>query len=218
MIPRTLHYCWFGKGEMSPLHKACVLSWREMLPDFEIQLWSEDNVDMTDPFIAHYYKKKQWAFVSDYVRLLKVYENGGVYLDTDMEVVKPFDDLLNAKCFFGYESEEFITSGAFGAIKHDSFVKACLDKMKLRHAQNKPFIVAPQVVTRTYGEFAENSYIKIHPIKTFYPFNPYTEDKKQLMYRDIIDSTYAIHHWAKSWEMSFFFKVKRRIQKILFKD
>jgi hypothetical protein len=218
MIPKTIHYCWFGRGEMSPLHKACVQSWKDKLPDYEIKLWDESNVDMKDPFVAHYYKAKQWAFVSDYVRLKKVYEYGGIYLDTDMEVVKPFGELLTQECFFGYESEDFITSGAFGSEKRNDFVGECIDFMLCRHDANKPFLVAPQVITRSFEAFNNKPSVYLCPVRAFYPFNPYVDDIKQLMYQNVRDDTYAIHHWAKTWEMSFFFKVKRRIQKILFKD
>ena len=98
MIPRKIHYCWFGHGEMPQITKDCIDSWHKYMPDWEYKLWNEDNFDVNRIlYTKEAYKAKKYAFVSDYVRLIALLNEGGVYLDTDVEVFKSFDDLLSKK-------------------------------------------------------------------------------------------------------------------------
>lgn len=112
MIPRTIHYCWFGRGEMSELVQRCISSWHKCMPDYEYKLWNEDNFDVESvPYTKEAYAAKKYAFVSDYVRL-KVLENeGGIYLDTDVVVFKAFDDLLGYMAFAGFEGSKYVPMG-----------------------------------------------------------------------------------------------------------
>lgn len=92
MIPKIIHYCWFGKGKKNRLIKRCIRSWKKRMPDYEIICWNEDNFDYTSvPFVKEAYEQKKWAFVADYVRLYALFHYGGIYLDTDSEVYKSFD-------------------------------------------------------------------------------------------------------------------------------
>lgn len=107
MIPRTIHYCWFGHGEMPQLAKDCIASWHKFMPDWEYKLWSEENFDVNStPYTAEAYEAKRYAFVTDYVRLYAMKADGGVYMDTDVEILKPLDDLLHLKAFTGYEGSK----------------------------------------------------------------------------------------------------------------
>lgn len=107
MIPRTIHYCWFGHGEMPQLAKDCIASWHKFMPDWEYKLWSEENFDVNStPYTAEAYEAKRYAFVTDYVRLYAMKTDGGVYMDTDVEILKPLDDLLQLKAFTGYEGSK----------------------------------------------------------------------------------------------------------------
>lgn len=107
MIPRTIHYCWFGHGEMPQLAKDCIASWHKFMPDWEYKLWSEENFDVNStPYTAEAYEAKRYAFVTDYVRLYAMKTDGGVYMDTDVEILKPLDDLLHLKAFTGYEGSK----------------------------------------------------------------------------------------------------------------
>ncbi|MBR1514751.1 MAG: glycosyl transferase [Bacteroidales bacterium] len=108
MIPKIIHYCWFGRGEMPELAQKCIASWHECMPDWEYKLWNEDNFDVNQiPYTKEAYATKKYAFVSDYVRLWALYNEGGVYLDVDFEVYKPFDDLLQWEAFAGFEGSKY---------------------------------------------------------------------------------------------------------------
>ncbi len=106
MIPKVIHYCWFGRTELPPLAKKCITSWRRFLPDYEIKEWNEDNLDVNStPYTAQAYKHKKYAFVSDYARFKILYEHGGIYFDTDVEVIKSLNDILEKGAFFGLEQD-----------------------------------------------------------------------------------------------------------------
>lgn len=122
-IPKIIHYCWFGKGELPDLLKKCINTWREVLPDYELKLWDEDTfpIEMFR-FSKQAYEQKKYVFVSDVARWYAVYNYGGIYLDTDVEILKPFDDLLRYNAFIGYESPNLISTATFGAKKHHPWI------------------------------------------------------------------------------------------------
>ena len=104
-IPKIIHYCWFGRNPLPPLAEQCIASWRKFLPDYEIKEWNEDNFDITiTPYIEEAYHLKKYAFVSDFARFHILYHHGGVYFDTDVEVIKPIDDILSKGPFMGLEN------------------------------------------------------------------------------------------------------------------
>lgn len=117
MIPKKIHYCWFGRGEKPKLAKKCIQSWKKYCPDYEIIEWNEDNFDIDQyPYLRWCYDNKKWAFLSDFARLLVVYQNGGIYFDTDVELIKTPDELLGCNAFFGFENDKNIATGlGFGA-------------------------------------------------------------------------------------------------------
>lgn len=120
MIPKKIHYCWFGRNEKPKLFEKCYKSWKKYCPDYEIIEWNEDNFDLSacPLYVRQAYEAKKWAFVTDYVRLKVVYDNGGIYLDTDVELKKNLDFLLDNKAFFGFERGKYIATGlGFGAEK-----------------------------------------------------------------------------------------------------
>lgn len=125
MIPKKIHYCWFGGNTKPALAEQCLKSWKKYCPDYEIIEWNESNYDITAAplYVQQAYKAKKWAFVTDFVRLQIVYENGGIYLDTDVELVKQLDELLSNKAYFGFEGTEYINTGlGFGAEKGNSVI------------------------------------------------------------------------------------------------
>lgn len=131
MIPKTIHYCWFGRQPYSPLIKLCIESWKKFLPDYRIVLWNEDSFDIanSNQFVTQAYKTGKYAFVSDYVRMYALYHHGGVYLDTDVEVVKSFDALLTNDVFFGFENKHLIASGlGCGASANHWFIKELMNE------------------------------------------------------------------------------------------
>ena len=119
MIPKIIHYCWFGGNPLPKLAKKCIKSWRKYCPDYEIIRWDEDNFDVSNApvYVRQAYEAKKWAFVTDYVRLYAMTTCGGIYMDTDVEVVKPLDQFLHHQAFSGFESETDIPTGIMACEK-----------------------------------------------------------------------------------------------------
>lgn len=130
IIPKTIHYCWFGHNPKPKLAQKCIRSWKRLCPDYEIIEWSEDNFDISSCplYVQQAYASGKWAFVTDYVRLKVVYEHGGVYLDTDVELKKSLDPLLVYHAYFGFEDGIHIATGlGFGAVAGHPVIKAMMD-------------------------------------------------------------------------------------------
>lgn len=112
MIPKVIHYCWFGGKPLDELSERCIASWKKFCPDYKLVRWDETNYDVTkNEYMRRAYEEKKWAFVSDYARLDIIYEHGGVYLDTDVELIKPLDELLNRRAFMGIEYSLYVNTG-----------------------------------------------------------------------------------------------------------
>ncbi len=129
-IPKVIHYCWFGKNPLPDKVKEMILTWRKMCPTYEIIQWNESNYDYTkNQYMANAYQEKKWAFVADYARLDIIYHYGGFYLDTDVELVKPLDSLLDLHAFMALERQNAnINTGlGFGAEKHNIHIKKLLE-------------------------------------------------------------------------------------------
>lgn len=130
MIPKVIHYCWFGGNPLPKSAIKCINSWKKFFPDFEIREWNETNYDVNAvPYTKYCYEHKLWAYLSDYVRLDVVEKEGGLYFDTDVEVVQTPTDLLNAcRAYFGWETPEYINTGlGFAAEAHHPAVKVMLN-------------------------------------------------------------------------------------------
>ena len=132
MIPKIIHYCWFGGKELPNLAERCIASWKKQLPDYKIICWSEENFDIDNsvPYLKEAYSKKKFAFVSDYVRLYALYNYGGIYLDTDVEVIRDFSPLLNDKTILGYETDESISTAFIAGPPKTAWIKSLLDIYK----------------------------------------------------------------------------------------
>lgn len=221
-IPKIIHYCWFGQKPYSKIQKLCISSWQAKLPDYEFKLWNEDNVDMSHPFIAHAYKHKKWAFVSDYVRLQKLFEYGGIYLDTDMYVTRSLNPFLEDGCFLGAEDSTLVNAAIIGSNKHNAYIKTCLEYYETKDLSEKHLNLAiPRVLTRAligkdgfYELFTEIKIINqvaVYPPAYFYPM-PYdinkAFDKRFKRYKK--EETYAIHLWDGSWVDYSEFQLIRR--------
>ena len=136
MIPKIIHYCWFGQGEMPELAQKCIASWHRYMPDWEYKLWNEDIFDVNSvPYTKEAYEAKKYAFVSDYVRLWALYNEGGLYLDVDFEVFKPFDNLMGWNAFAGYEGSKHspVMMGVVASCPNGIWVKEMLDCYRNRH-------------------------------------------------------------------------------------
>ena len=127
-IPKIIHYCWFGGGTISPENRKCMESWEKYCPDYKIIEWNEQNFEISkNRYVQQAYEAKKYAFVSDYARLAVVYEHGGIYLDTDVELVRPLDELLELPGFMGFQTNNEVATGlGFGARKGNLVVQALL--------------------------------------------------------------------------------------------
>lgn len=136
MIPKIIHYCWFGRGDLPQLAMDCVASWHKYMPDWEYKLWNEDSFDVTQvAYTKEAYEARKYAFVSDYVRLWALNKFGGLYLDVDFVVFKPFDDLLHWNAFAGFEGSKHspLMMGVVASCAFGVWVQEQLDHYKDRH-------------------------------------------------------------------------------------
>lgn len=203
MIPKTIHYCWFGKKDLPPEAKRCIASWKKMCPDYEIIRWDESNFDVNQhPFIKAAYEAKKWAFVSDYARLKVVYDNGGIYLDTDVELRKNLDSLREHGCYIGIQQNEFLcTTGlGFGATKSNPVVLKMLKSYDdLTFSESRTLELAcPRLnneVIRSYGTIKRDEITSFKEVTVYPPkyFDPYGGENL------LCAETYSIHHYAASW-------------------
>ena len=153
MIPKKIHYCWFGKNEKSKLTKRCIESWKRHCPEYEIIEWNENNFDISQhPYLVWCYENKKWAFFSDFARLLIVRQHGGIYFDTDVELMRNPDMLLQYAAFYGFENKENINTGlGFGAEADHKTVNAMIDiykNLKKNVQTAYPLIACPALNTQ----------------------------------------------------------------------
>lgn len=128
-IPKIVHYCWFGGGRIPNEHYVYIQHWKQVLPDYEFKKWDETNCDLKcNQFVWNAYQLKKWAFVSDYFRLKALYDYGGIYLDTDVELFKSFNELLNRKFFCGYIWNCLIGTAVIGAEKNSFIISSILEQ------------------------------------------------------------------------------------------
>lgn len=204
MIPKKIHYCWFGRAEKPKLVKKCIESWQMYCPDYEIIEWNEDNFDVSiNDYTKMCYENGKWAFLSDYARLLIIYENGGIYFDTDVEVIKSVDPLLQHGAFFGFENNEFVATGlGFGAEKGHTVIKKMLEEYHPLMDGMSGVEMCPKLNTQAlskmglekngcYQVLADNTII--YPIDFFNPL----DDATGVL--NITDNTYSINHYGKTW-------------------
>lgn len=214
-IPRLIHYCWFGGKPLPSLAKKCLKSWKRYLPDYKIILWDESTFDITlHPYTREAHDAGKWAFVSDYVRLYVLYHIGGIYMDTDVVIIKPLDGFLTDPAFTCFEPQNYIDpdtiliqTGMIGAQKGNEWIGKLLDYYDSRRfLDNKgtPDLTAnPGPLTDiSVREFGLKPHLSLQRLKdsvVIYPqeyFCPMDwKDKKP----KITANTYAVHHFSGSW-------------------
>lgn len=206
-IPRIIHYCWFGDKEKPDVVKRCINSWKRNLQGYEVREWNEKNFDINcNLYVKEAYAAKKFAFVSDYVRVYALYQFGGIYLDTDVEVFKPFNDMLHHESFWGFEQENYIATSTIGAAKGNQIIKQFLDlyegKRFIKKDGSYDDLTNVAMVTnmmQSMGLKKNGEYQELERLGVVYPqtyFSPYD----YINCRNFITTeTYAMHHFDKSW-------------------
>lgn len=233
MIPKIIHYCWFGRGPLPELAQKCIASWKKYLPDYEIKEWNEDNFDVNIiPYTAEAYQAKKYAFVSDYARLRILYKYGGIYFDTDVEVIRPIDDIVERGNFMGFEtgpklqlkedaSEASVNPGlGMGVAPGLGLIKKMLDFYEGKHFKFIPDGIGQLTIVHIATEVLNQAGLKqqpgiqlvndvwIYPTEYFCPINLKTGRIH------IEANTRTIHHYAGTWQDKHF-SFKEFIKKVL---
>lgn len=229
MIPKTIHYCWFGGNPLPESARKCIDSWLKFFPDYEIKQWNETNFDVNIIDYTHEaYSIGKYAFVSDYARMWILYHHGGVYFDTDVEVVKSFDDILDKGGFMGFETPEFVNPGLGVALPQESKiakeVMALFEKTQFLNPNGsfnpKGIVPITTSVLEKFGLRKDGSFQKVEDI-TVYPidwFNPYDDATGRLK---STPNTHSIHWYSKTWlpkQNPLRVKLARMVHRVLGKN
>ena len=206
-IPKVIHYCWFGGGELPALTKKCIKSWEKYCPEYEIICWNEENFDVnSNRYAREAHKAGKWAFVSDYARLKILYDKGGIYLDTDVELIKPIDSLVEKGSFMGCDEKGVVCTGlgfacekgneVIGRLLADyddiSFIKAN-GEYDLMPCPDRNTATMKEMGMDFSGEYQIFKGIHFLPEEYLCPISYYTGKKR------ITENTYSIHHFYASW-------------------
>lgn len=222
MIPKVIHYCWFGGAPLPEKEKKCMESWKKFAPDYQIIQWDETNYDVSsNKYMYDAYKMKKWGFVPDYARFDIIYQHGGIYLDTDVELVRPLDELLENHAYMGFESGKQVNGGiGFGAEPHNPVIKGLRDMYDnlsfIKDDGEINLVPSPHYITEylmKLGLRDDDSMqmiqgMKIYPTEYFAP-KDYYSNKLHLT-----ENTFSIHQYSASWlspKKKFLTKVRRVI-------
>ena len=232
MIPKIIHYCWLSGDPFPELIDNCIKTWKEKLPDYEFILWDTNRFLLEDNiWVKQAFETKKYAFAADYIRLYAVHKHGGIYLDTDIEVIKNLDELLKLPYFIGSEGHGIIEAGVFGAEKEANWLKDCLS-----HYDNRSFIQEDgSYDTMTLPRIMMKQIQKRHTIKELTNLTvndlDYKKGKELYMFPQdffcaknqgtgVIEktkNTYTVHHFAMSWvskKRTFLPNFKRKLMKV----
>lgn len=208
MIPKCIHYCWYGNGEMDEQSKQCIRTWREKCADYEIICWNEKNTDFsTNIYLQEAYDSKKYAFVTDYMRLYVLYNFGGFYMDTDVELLKSLDDFLECSAFTGVQEENVCVTGIIGSEAGNAWIKELLKYYDNRHfvKSDGSFDLEPNTVFITqytkklYNWKYSEKCFDVPNILRIYPFEVFCCKDYETGYIYTTNKSVAIHHFKGSW-------------------
>lgn len=206
MIPKVIHYCWFGNNPKNDLMKKCIESWKKFCPDYRIVEWNETNFDINSiPYLQRAYANKKYAHVTDYARLKIIYENGGIYLDTDVELIQSLDKFLNEKTFFALQKTGEVATGlGFGSESGAYVLKELMKNYEKKvSASNEDFLTqtcvdVDKVIFKNRGLKDENCIQHLDDI-TIYPTEYFNPKDFETNKTNITLNTVSIHHYSGSW-------------------
>ncbi len=207
MIPKIIHYCWFGCNEKPAQALMCIESWKKYLPDYNLKEWNEDNFDITkNQYVREAYENRKFAFVTDYVRLYALYNEGGVYMDTDVEVIGSYDQFLHHHAFSGFETDGNVPTGMMAAEKGSIWAKELLDSYKERKFVNDDgsfdMRTNTEVITNYMlekGLILNNTYQDFPGLCAMYPADYFCPKDHRTGVIKCSKNTVCIHHFAGSW-------------------
>ena len=222
MIEKTIHYCWFGGNPLPELAVKCLDSWKKYCPDYKIIEWNENNFDLNMcTYVKEAYESKKWAFITDYVRLYVLYNYGGIYMDTDVEVIAPLDKFLDNKGFSGFENEEMVPTGIMAAEAGNPFIGDLLDDYQDRHFILPDGQMDMTTNTKVITDLATARGLKLNNTKqviedfTFYPNDYFCPKDSRTLKIKLTENTATIHHFAGSWGNQRGRKFKDFVKKLL---
>lgn len=208
-IPKVIHYCWFGNNELPEKDRKCIESWKEKCPDYQIIEWNETNYDISkNDYMKEAYEAKRWGFVPDFARLDIIYQNGGIYLDTDVELIRSLDSLLEQEGFMAFEEGDAVNPGLiFGAVPKHSTIKDMMEKVYgdrhfLRKDGTYDTVASPKMATEYLLEFGLicNNEIQTVSGLRIYPKEYFCPKDYMTGITHITSNTYSIHHYNASWK------------------
>lgn len=202
-IPKTIHYCWFGESPLPASVKKCIKSWKKYCPDYKIIEWNESNFDIQcNYFCKKMAEEKKWAFISDYARLKIVYEYGGIYLDTDVELIRTLDELLKYNAFMGFQDSKEINTGlGFGAIREHKFIKENMGYYEKLSESFTP-VACPNITTkllRAHGLTDDCGKIQYVADTMIFPVEYFCPKSERTGLIEKTGNTFSIHHFDASW-------------------
>ena len=206
MIPKIIHYCWFGGNPLPELAQKCIESWKKYCPDYEIKRWDETNFDMNyNDYVREAYEAKKWAFVTDVVRLYALVNKGGIYMDTDVEVLKPLDEFLEYEAFSGFETEKDIPTGIMASEKGQELFAELLEEYNGEHFLNRDGTYDETTnVTRITNTCLKYDFLLNNRLQTvkgviFFPKDYFCPKDYRTRVTTVTENTYTIHHFDGSW-------------------
>lgn len=207
MIPKVIHYCWFGGNPLPELAVKCIDSWKKFLPEYEIVEWNESNFDVNAYIFAKQaLENRRFAFVSDVCRLHVLKEFGGIYMDTDVEALQSLDAFLHHAAFSGFENDDYVPTGIMASEKNGQWVTEMLqyyDGRPFINEQNEPHNISnTSIITGLMvekGFVMNNTFQEMPGYIAFYPNEYFCPKSYKTGKITITKNTYCIHHFAKSW-------------------
>lgn len=227
MIPKIIHYCWFGGKPFPPLVEMCINSWKKNLPDYEFVQWDENKIDIhSSPWLFQCIQNKKYAFAADYTRCYALFHYGGIYLDTDVEVIKKFDDLLFNKSFIGFDSSGSMESAIIGSEKGTKWINNMLDYYNKRNFVKEdgnrldmrpiPGIIYEVLGKNYHIDNKDNNTLLNYGDICIYPFDFFSPKNCHTGKIKLSPKTYTIHHFDGSWvDVNLKNKIKKTTHKVI---